>query len=91
MSSIYNSEQFTPINPVSHLTSADDAGKIVIKNDSQIQVWGFNESNVNFDVTSYDLYGFERVRTTVWLTPEEARKIAVNLITAAAIVEDKAT
>ena len=90
MSLVYDAEQFTPINPVAHITSANDAGEIVVKNDSEIQVWGLTDSRVNLDVTSYDLYGFERVRTTLQLTPAEARKIAVELMTAAAIVEDKA-
>jgi len=90
MSLVYDAEQFTPINPVAHITSANDAGEIVVKNDSEIQVWGLTDSRVNLDVTSYDLYGFERVRTTLQLTPAEARKIAVELMTAAALVEDKA-
>jgi len=91
MSSIYDSEQFTPSNPISHITSARFAlGDIIVKYDSEVQVWGFNESRVNLDVTSYELYGFERVRTTLQLTPAEARKIAVELMTAAALVEDKA-
>jgi len=90
MSLVYDAEQFTPINPVAHITNNNDAGKIVIKNDSEIQVWGLTDSRVNLDVTSYDLYGFERVRTTLQLTPAEARKIAVELMTAAALVEDKA-
>ena len=92
MTLIYDSEKFTPINPISHITSARFAlGDIIVKYDSEVQVWGFNESRVNLDVTSYDLYGFDRVRTALQLTPEEARRIAVELITAAAIVEDKAS
>ena len=90
MSLVYDSEQFTPIKPVAHINSGDDAGKIVVKKDSEIQVWGLTSSGVNLDVTSYELYGFDRVRTTLQLTPAEARKIAVESMTAAAIVEDKA-
>jgi len=92
MSLVYDSEQFKPTNPISHINSARFAlGDIIVKYDSEVQVWGFNDSRVNLDITSYELYGFERVRTTLQLTPDEARKIAVELITAAAIVEDKAS
>ena len=89
MTLTYDSEQFTPSNPVAHITSANDAGEIVLKNDSYVQVFGFTGGGVHLDVTSYDLHGFERVKTAVSLTPEEARKIAVELMTAAALVEDK--
>ena len=89
MALLYDSEQFTPINPVAHITSNNDAGDIVIKNDSEIQVWGLTDSRVNVDITNYDLHGFERFRTTLQLTPAEARKIAVELMTAAALVEAK--
>jgi len=99
MTIIYDSERITPSLPVTHIAhknydrdaiSNEAKGKIDVKTDSDVQVWGFTTSGVNLDVTSYDLYGFDRVRTALQLTPEEARRIAVELITAAAIVEDKA-
>jgi hypothetical protein len=54
--------------------------------------WAFKILYVSLsglDVTNYDLYDFGRVTTSVSFTPEEARKIAVELMTAAALAEER--
>lgn len=91
MTLIYDSEKFTPSNPVAHIAREQGIeGNIVLKNDSYVQVFGFTgEGGVNLDLTSNDLNGFERVKTVVSFTPDEARKIAVELMTAAALAEAK--
>ena len=98
MTIIYDSERITPSLPVTHIAhknydrdaiSNEAKGKLDVKTDSDVQVWGFTTSGVNLDVTSYDLYDFGRVRTTLALTPDEARKMAVELMTAAALVENR--
>ena len=99
MAIVFDSERMTPSNPVSHITHksydrverrSEDKNEIVTKEDSYLQVWGFSTSNaVHLDVTNYDLYDFGRVTTSVRFTPEEARKIAVELMTAAALAEER--
>lgn len=99
MAIVFDSERMTPSNPVSHITHksydrverrSKDKNEIVIKDDSDLQVWGFSISNeVHLDVTNYDLYDFGRVTTSVSFTPEEAREIATSLMTAAALAEER--
>ena len=98
MTIIYDSERITPSLPVTHIAhknydreaiSNEAKGKFDVKTDSNVRVWGLTTSGVNLDVTTYDLYDFGRVTTSVSFTPDEARKMAVELMTAAALVEHR--
>lgn len=99
MAVVFDSERMTPSNPVAHIADkgydrverrSKDKSDIVTKDDSNVQVWGLSTSNeVHLDVTSYALYDFGRVTTTVSFTPDEAREIAISLMTAAALAEER--
>jgi hypothetical protein len=101
MSIVFQSERFTPSQPTSLIINetwdeqnrlANPDGMVECKEDTEAKVWGMKDcgdDTVMLDTTMYDVIGKGRLRSTLYLTPNEARHLAMDLLSAAALASDE--